>query len=610
MKIVRFRARTLLAAAAVSAVCLVLLIRTSNFLIDSDNNNNNNKNNNNENEQMRNVASGNDDLHLRKIPQEIMDKTLIRDQDRRLDMLKKNSGRKDVGSKIESRNKDNFYDKTGDAKVSGDNEQQQDSNNKKAFEFVEQKDGQIQSVGKSVDENNLAANFPVTSNSMKINENLVPNENYKNPMLPKQFDFDSNNNNLEVKNNQQQEKSFHHFAPSNVFVPNYLRPNAANDPAAAPKYPILTPDNKFIPSRRIVHLDLKGAAPKVDYFEKFFDLIANLGATGILIEYEDMFPYTGVLAPFRAGNAYSDADVRQILTWAAKYNLEVIPLIQTFGHLEWLLKHEKFAKYREVNRYAQVICLSNMDAVELVKNALDQVMQFHKDTSEFVHIGADEAFQVGMCNKCQDTIRLLQNSRDRLMIRHIANISLHVQKKYKKRVLMWHDMLVKMDDMQVIREYGMDKLVEPVIWAYAESLNDYLTPDTWYRFSSTFPYIWGASAFKGADGPSRYYSNVPHYLKNHISWNEQMSREYKHFKEFRGLILTGWQRFDHFAILCELLPVALHRFSIAGRTANIVVVQKNAPKSRSKTSGLWGTLINMWVTLIALQFIYIIVRSK
>ncbi len=45
---------------------------------------------------------------------------------------------------------------------------------------------------------------------------------------------------------------------------------------------------------RIVHIDLKGAQPKVQYFKDFFKLIRDFGATGILLEYEDVFPYTGI----------------------------------------------------------------------------------------------------------------------------------------------------------------------------------------------------------------------------------------------------------------------------------------------------------------------------
>ena len=35
--------------------------------------------------------------------------------------------------------------------------------------------------------------------------------------------------------------------------------------------------------QRIVHLDLKGAAPKVSYLEQLFPLFKTLGATGLLI---------------------------------------------------------------------------------------------------------------------------------------------------------------------------------------------------------------------------------------------------------------------------------------------------------------------------------------
>jgi hypothetical protein len=106
---------------------------------------------------------------------------------------------------------------------------------------------------------------------------------------------------------------------------------------------------------RIIHIDLKGAPPKVDYFKQIFELIARrFGATGILIEWEDMFPYEGELAVARNRNAYSVADVKQILEWARELSIDIIPLVQTFGHLEWILKYEQFAKYRQDERYPQV----------------------------------------------------------------------------------------------------------------------------------------------------------------------------------------------------------------------------------------------------------------
>lgn len=115
---------------------------------------------------------------------------------------------------------------------------------------------------------------------------------------------------------------------------------------------------------RIVHLDLKGAPPRMSYYEEFFPLIHNLGATGILMEYEDMFPFSGPqLQDLPAYNAYSKSDIRHILQLAADNELEVIPLIQTFGHLEFLLKLQKYTELREVQKYPQVTYYKQLNVI-------------------------------------------------------------------------------------------------------------------------------------------------------------------------------------------------------------------------------------------------------
>lgn len=47
-----------------------------------------------------------------------------------------------------------------------------------------------------------------------------------------------------------------------------------------------------------------------------------------------------------------------------------------------------------------------------------------------------------------------------------------------------------------------------------------------------------------------------YHLENHMSWMA-IVEQFKHQVNFRGIMMTGWQRYDHFSVLCELFPVGI-----------------------------------------------------
>lgn len=101
-------------------------------------------------------------------------------------------------------------------------------------------------------------------------------------------------------------------------------------------------------------------------------------------------------------------------------------------------------------------------------------------------------------------------------------------------------------------------LVVPMVWVYAEEVYRFMPTYNWDRFSEVFPTAWTASAYKGADGPTAAVPNVQKRLTNNLNWLDLMSIEESKFRgKFQGLVITGWSRYDHFAVLAELLPAAL-----------------------------------------------------
>ncbi|XP_063381013.1 hexosaminidase D-like [Cydia fagiglandana] len=312
---------------------------------------------------------------------------------------------------------------------------------------------------------------------------------------------------------------------------------------------------------RIVHLDLKGAPFKVHYLEKVILAAKSWGATGILLEWEDTFPYSAALADIGSvrgsggDGMYSLDEVRHLLRFIKDHGLEPIQLVQTIGHMEFVLKHPAYHSLRELARSPAVLCPSRPEALQLVKMMLEQTLDA-QPAAEYLHIGADEVWHTAVCADCQSRAANNIHNTASLYLEHIRELALFLkQKRPHLTVLMWDDMLrsVKADTLNA---YQLGELVQPVVWQYNAMEHFHIDPSLWESYRQVFPQVWAGSAFKGANGSCQILSPVRRYVSNQEAWRMEV-KKYSHSISFAGIILTGWSRFDHYATLCELLPVSL-----------------------------------------------------
>ncbi|XP_054848597.1 hexosaminidase D-like [Eublepharis macularius] len=318
---------------------------------------------------------------------------------------------------------------------------------------------------------------------------------------------------------------------------------------------------------RLVHLDLKGAAPKVSYLEQVFPLFSKLGANGVLIEYEDMFPFKAELEVLKSPYAYSEEDIEKIQDLAELNKLEVIPLVQTFGHVEFILKHDRYRHLREVERFPNSFNPHVPETFTLLKALLTQVLSKHRRSS-WVHIGADEVFHLGEGMDSKNWLSRNAGDVGKMYLNHIQEVVRFVASQdWGLQVLMWDDMLRKIS-VAAVQDSGITKYASPMLWFYAPNFDTQQIGKYISKYAECgFETIWFASAFKGTTGPAQAWTPLNHHLQNHLQWLSIMQSMAKTpFTRLQGIVLTGWQRYDHYSALCELLPVGIPSLAVCLQT--------------------------------------------
>ena len=136
----------------------------------------------------------------------------------------------------------------------------------------------------------------------------------------------------------------------------------------------------------------RGPVPTLEYQKRQVRLFATykINVLSPYFEHTLAFRSNPLIAP--PGGAMSRADVKELVEYAARFHVMVIPQQQTFGHLHHALKLELYAPLAETS-HGHVLAPGQPGSIALAKEFFAEIDSMF--TSPFWHLGADETFELG-----------------------------------------------------------------------------------------------------------------------------------------------------------------------------------------------------------------------
>ncbi len=175
--------------------------------------------------------------------------------------------------------------------------------------------------------------------------------------------------------------------------------------------------------------------------------------------------------------------VAELLDYAHELGFEVVPEVQSMGHVQWYtishpeiaeidadaveqLENTRDADARPTLEYHHCYCPSNEKSYELLFDIMDEIIEVTKP-DRYVHIGHDEVYYIGKCDKCRNT------PHDVLFARDVNRIYNHL-KELGYKTMMWSDMIqpvTKYETPGAIKMIPKDILCLDFIWYFHRALD-------------------------------------------------------------------------------------------------------------------------------------------
>ncbi len=270
------------------------------------------------------------------------------------------------------------------------------------------------------------------------------------------------------------------------------------------------------------HLDLRIQVIPMPELKAFAKKLSGYGINTLIMEWEGTYPFEKhPLIPNRY--AYTKVGIVDFVKYCNNLGIDVIPLQQSFGHVEYILRNQKYKDLREDQKdYSQVCPLQTKQDSVLFSDLYAELVSTH--TSKYIHIGGDETYLLGHDERCK--AKAEKEGKSKLYIDYIRMLCNIVIKMGKKPVL-WADIALKYPEAINLLPKGT-VLVD---WNYGWSMNNF---GNHQKLTESGYEIWGAPALRSH--PDNYFLTQWEKHFNNIRNFVPASRSLG----YKGIIMTSW----------------------------------------------------------------------
>jgi hypothetical protein len=184
----------------------------------------------------------------------------------------------------------------------------------------------------------------------------------------------------------------------------------------------------------------------LDFIYEFIDFIEKSGYNSLVLYLEGRIKTKSFSHPVE-GEYYTPEEMKAVVSYASKKNIDVIPVVSVLGHAELFLKHKEMKHLSEMRGDAKstleetinhVFCPSLPETFDFIKNYLSEMAAIFP--SKYLHTGCDEVWDLGCCSICRDRVHNGESHGD-IFAKHLIDVHRFLTKELKKEMIIWDDML-------------------------------------------------------------------------------------------------------------------------------------------------------------------------